>query len=185
MLRDSYTEEEVRRIIELVSENVKTGKPSNLLPYICKENKPCWAIIARQIRTVEKYDLTPEKYWHGDREEFDWLLILLSSGYPSTDELLRLGERKTNGDIQRIADCYFQHVAVMFDFVKRHHGYVVLRPSDYMLTLYPHVAGLIYVYTEEKWNHSTHSDINGPFMIINEDELDQVSELIRKKVYKY
>jgi hypothetical protein len=173
----SYTPKELSTLVQYCIE-----AHMDLLPYYCRENKVVWADIKRSAVVVKKYNITPERFWHGNENEFTWLLVLLSRGYPSPNELLRLAERGTSGEIKSIASHHYQYVAAMFDFVKSHHGYVVLRPTEYMVKLYPHAEGMLYVYTREKWAHNELADISGVVLIIHNDELGQLPGLLKKKL---
>ena len=173
----NYTNTEISRIVE-DSLEVQT----NLFPYYCKENMDCWWIIKRCIVAVKKYDITPELYWHGDSSEYAELLSLLSGGYPSPDELLNMAKSRTIGDIKNIAAHFYQYISVMFEYVKTHHGYVVLRPSAYMQTLYPNSKDMLYVYTTNKWSHSETSNIGGAVLTFRADEMESFPKLLKNKL---
>ena len=155
---------------------------TNLLPYCCRDNIDCWTIIRWFVKTVKKYDITPERYWHGSSSEFTWLLVLLSGNYPSPKELLRMARDITTGEIKNIADHFYQHINVMFNFVKQHHGYVVLSPTSYMQSLYPNSKDMLYVYTSDKWSHNESSHIDGAVLIFRADDMESFLVLLKKKL---
>jgi hypothetical protein len=164
----------------LVDNCIKTQ--TNMLPYCCRENIDAWMTITRCIRAVEKHKITPEQYWHGNYKEFTQLLILLADGYPSPTELLVTAEKGTTDEIQNIAKHFYQYIVVMFDYVKTHHGYVVLRPSSYMQNLHPNSKDMLYVYTTDKWTHKEHSNIGGAVLILPEAEINSLPSLLKKKI---
>jgi hypothetical protein len=164
----------------LVRNCLEAGK--DLLSYFCRENIDAWWLITRCIRVVEKYNITPERYWHGNYEEFTELLTLLDAGYPNPNALLELAQNKTNGEIRNISNHFYQRIAVMFDFYKKHHGYVVLRPSAYMQKLYPDSNGMLYVYTIEKWTHNEGSGIDNPVLVFREEEISSFPEMLKKQL---
>jgi len=163
----------------IIKDSIEVRKDLSL--YYCCENVECWPAIKRNIRVVEEYEITPEKYWHRSTDEFEWLLTLLSSDYPSPKTLLNLAKKETNGEIKDIADHYFQHVNVMFEHVKNYKGYVVLRPSSFMQSLYPSSKNMLYVYTTDKWANQGLSDIDGEFLIFCEDRLNDLPVLITER----
>ena len=127
---------------------------TNLYGFICVENFNAIYSIVRSIRAVKEHNIVPELFWHGNEDEFTWFLVLLSDmrcGYK--DELIELAKTGTTGEIKGIADHFYQHICVMFDFVKRHKGYVVLKPTDYMSTTYPHTKEKLFVFTDNVWEH--------------------------------
>ena len=154
----------------------------NMLPYVCRENIDSWHAIKRNIRVVVKHSITPEQYWHGDAKEFEWLLTLLSDDYPSKEELLKLASHRTKGEINNVANYFYQHVVIMFSYVKEHHGYCVLRPTAYMECLFPDSKGCLYVYTLDKWNHNETSCIDGAVLVLNENEMNELPRLLKKKL---
>jgi hypothetical protein len=172
-----FNEAEVSTII---SDSLETA--TNLLPYYCKENRECWWSIKKSIRAVTKHNITPEEYWHGNADEFIWFLAMLSSGFPSEQELLRLARRKTSGEIKMLADHYYQHMNVMFDHETTHHGYVVLRPTEYMLTLYPGAKDTLYAYTRDKWVHKELSGIDKAVLVFQADQISNFPDLLKKKL---
>jgi len=172
-----YTADELSQIVK---DCLETG--TDLLPYYCRENKACWWLIKCCIHAVVKYGITPELYWHGNSKEFEWLLTLLADTYPSSGELLALARKGTTGEIQNIARHHYQHIGVMFDFVKSHHGYAVLSPTAFMQNLYPGTKGLLYVYTSEKWAHKDSSGIDSPALVLRADEIGSLGELLGKKL---
>ena len=172
-----YTSKELTRIVDDSMEVC-----TNLLPYYCKENMDCWWVIKKCIKAVQKYNIVPELYWHGDNGEYTQLLILLSNGYPSPIELLKMAIRGTKGEIKNIACYFYQYLSAMFDLVKTYHGYVVLKPSAYMLTLYPESKDMLYVYTREKWTHNENSEIDGAVLIFRANEAGQLPAMLKKKL---
>lgn len=172
-----FTNEEFTRIVD---DSLEVHM--NLLPYYCRENIDCWPAIKRGIKAVKKYSITPELYWHGNRDEFEWLLVLLSDGYPSPEELLKLAKGGTKGEIYNIVEHFYQYVSVMFNHVKTHHGYVVLSPTAYMQNLYPNSKDMLYVYTSEKWSHKERMHIDGAVLVLRADEIGSFRELLRKKL---
>jgi hypothetical protein len=176
----NFSESEMNEIIQI---SLKIN--DNVLPYLCRENYSCRYSIARHFATVKKHNLVPETYWHGSSEEFEGLLVLLSDDYPYPGELLSMAHSETGRAIRNIVNYHYQHVVVMFSHVKRHHGYDILRPTEYMTTLYPHAAGKLYVYTNEIWNYNESHSIKTPFLLIDESQLSEIRSLIHKKVYGY
>jgi len=139
-------------------------------------------MIKQHIRVVTKYNITPECYWHGSFKEFSWLLILLADGYPNPQRLLDLASKGTTDEIKNIADYHYQYVNVMFDFVKSHKGYVVLRPTAHMQELYPDSKDMLYVYERHIWSHNDSSRIDGEVLILHTDEIGLLSQLLKKKL---
>lgn len=176
----TFSETEMNEVIQ-ISMEVQT----NMLKYICKENFDCRYAIKRHFRTIIQHNIVPEHYWHGNSSEFEWLLVLLSDNYPGKQELLTLALTKTNDKVKNIADYFYQHINVMFDYVKRYAGYDILRPSEYMLRLYPHASGKLYVYTSDKWNHNEVSSIEKAFMMIDQTQVDELPKLISVKIRGY
>lgn len=176
----TFSETEMNEVIQ-ISMEVQT----NMLKYICKENFDCRYAIKRHFRAVIKYNIAPELYWHGNNSEFEWLLVLLSDNYPGKQELLTMALTKTNDEIKNAADYFYQHIIVMFDYVEKYAGYDILRPTEYMLSLFPHANGKLYVYTEDKWNHKELSGTEGAFMIIEQSQVGELPKLISKKIRGY
>lgn len=174
----NYTDAELN---EIVKDSIELQ--TNMLRYYCRDNlHECRSAIKRHIRAIKENDIIPEKYWHGNIKEFEWFLVLLSDGYPGKPILLNLAKKKTNGEIKRLADHYYQHINVMFDYVQAYAGYVVLQPTEYMLALYPEYKDILFVYTQNKWSHNQLSDIDGVFMVISSSQLHILPELIKKKI---
>jgi len=173
----NFTQGEISVLIKFCIET-----QTDLLPYCCRENFDAWWSIARRIGVVKKYNITPECYWHGDYTEFTQLLILLADGYPSPKELLKAAEKKTTGEIKNIANHFYQYIIAMFDYVKTHHGYVVLKPTAYMQSLYPHSKDMLYVYTSEKWTHNESSGIDKAVLALKADEIGSLQKLLRAKL---
>ena len=173
----NYTNDEISGIIE---DSLRTH--TNLFPYYCKENMDCWWVIRLCVKEVKEYGITPELYWHGSSNEYTSLLTLLSNGYPSPKELLNMAKNGTTGEIKNLAELYFQCKSVMFDHVKRHHGYVVLKPTAYMQNLYPHSKDMLYVYTADKWSHNESSGIDGAVLVFRADEMESFPKLLKNKL---
>ena len=173
----NYTSEEIFRIVEYSLE-----AQANLLPFCCKENIDCWWVIKCCIEAVKKYNVIPELYWHGSSSEYKQLLILLSDGYPRPSELLRMAEGGTTYEIENVAKHFHQYIGAMFELVKTHHGYVVLKPTAYMENLYPNSKGMLYVYTSDKWAHSERSDIDGTILTFKAEELGNFPQSLKKKL---
>jgi hypothetical protein len=93
-----------------------------------------------------------------------------------------MAARKTSGEIQNAANHFYQHMNVMFEFVKQHHGYTVLRPTSYMQSIYPDSAEMLYVYTNDKWARNAEISIGEPFLTLKTDEIGSLREMIRKKI---
>ena len=172
-----FTSNEMSQLI-----NYSIEANTNLLPYCCKENKYCWPAITRNIQAVIKYEITPEQYWHGNAAEFDWLLVLLSDGYPSTETLLSLARTETKCEIKNIAYHFYQHINVIFEHFKTHHGYVVLSPTTYMQSLYPDSIGRFFVYTTDKWSHRDLSDMDGAVLTFRADQSNDFPKMLTKKL---
>ena len=168
--------DQVKRIMEL---SLKAGV--DLLPYLCVENFFCCYQIARSIRTIMKYDIVPEVYWHGNEDDYKALITLLADDFPSKSELLRIAREETAGRIREMADHFYQKIEVMFDLLMTHAGYVVLKPTEFMLYFFPDVGDMLYIYTTEYWNHKSLSDTEKPFLVIHKSELDNLSALIKKR----
>ena len=176
----NFSEPELNEIIQMsIDANV------NMLKYLCKENYDCRYSIKRSLAAVVKHNIIPELCWHGNKQEFEWLLVLLSDGYPGEQELLQLACAGTNGEIRNIADHFYQHVNVMFSYVQKYAGYAVLQPSEYMLSLFPNIAGKLYVYAENRWIHRELSGIGDAFMIIDKEQLNELPSLVSKKIRGY
>ena len=176
----NFSDAELNEIIQM---SIDTH--TNMLKYLCKENYDCRHSIKRSLSAVVRHNITPELYWHGNKHEFEWLLVLLSDAYPSEQELLGLARTETNGEIENIADHYYQHMNIMFSYVQKYAGYDILRPAEYMASLYPSAAGKLYVYTSERWNHRERSDIGGAFMVIDREQLNELPSLVSKKIRGY
>jgi len=146
------------------------------------ENFNTWMTIARCIKVVKEYNITPEQYWHGNYDEFTQLLILLANGYPSPLELLGLAKGGTTSEIVNIAQHYYQYMIAMFDHVLSHHGYVVLKPTTYMQNLYPNSMDMLYVYTTEKWTYKEHSEIDKPVLVFPSNDMESFQQLLKKKI---
>ena len=172
-----YTDTELHKIV-----NDSLEVHTNLLPYYCKENSDCWSVIKLCIKAVKKYNITPELYWHGSGSEYTNLLVLLSNGFPSPEELLNMAKERTAGEIKNIAEHFFQYMSVMFEHVKSHHGYDILRPSAYMQSLYPNSNDMLYVYTKNKWSRNEESHIDGAVLIFRADEMESFPKLLKNKL---
>ena len=46
------------------------GARVNLLPYVNTDNFHCLSDISDNISTVVKYDITPEKYWNDNSDDY-------------------------------------------------------------------------------------------------------------------
>ena len=173
----NFTASELKMLVENC---IKTQ--TNMLPYCCRENIDSWMTITRCIKAVEKYNITPERYWHGNYNEYTQLVILLADGYPSPKELLTTAEKGTTNEIENISQHFYQHIVAMFEYVKMHHGYVVLRPTAYMQSFHPHSKGMLYVYTSNKWVHKERSSLDDVVIVLPEDEIDSLPALLKKKL---
>lgn len=173
-----FTPEEYERI---VLSSVRAGR--DLLPYLCRENLCCISEIQRHIGTVEKFHLTPEDYWSGSEDDYTQLIALLAGDHPGKPFLLMTARQRRPGGVSRHARAYWQRGEVMFEFVRRHAGYVALRPSAYMALLYPDLTGKLFVYPSEAWNNR---DLSGcdrePFLVLDEADADKLPELISKAI---
>ena len=69
-----------------------------------------------------------------------------------------------------------------FDYVKTHHGYVVLEPTAYMQNLYPNSKGVLYVYTTNKWSHKERSEIDKPVLVFPAGDMESFPQLLKKKI---
>lgn len=172
-LNRDFTAKDIPRLIDACLLAQK-----NILPYVYTDNMECLWFISRNIGIIEKHGIYPDKYWHGDAEEFESFISLLSSDFPCKEELLRMAKEKTNGVFHGIADHYYQRVILMFDQVKRHHGYDILRPTEYMLLLYPDAFGKWYIYTNDVWNHAASKTMTQPLFTVPEGN----EGLFRKKL---
>lgn len=170
-----FSLEEMSRITE---HSIRAG--INLIPYVCRECMDCLQTITNCIRAVRTYNVTPERFWNGDRDDYSYLILLLSSDYPSKELLLQTALEKRKGEITGIAHKYYQHVVAMMDYVKDHAGYVVLKPSEYMCHIYPEQKDKFFVYTRDIWIHCKGTDINKPVMILTEEELCTLSERLNR-----
>lgn len=176
-LNRNFSAEDVARLIDISLTAYKS-----VFPYVCVDNIKCATYIGRSIGIVEKYGLFPDKYWHGEADEFISLLTLLSSDYPCKEELLRMAEKKTVNMIRGIADHYFQRVIVMFDHVKRHHGYDILRPTKFMLLYYPDAEGMWYVYTNDVYNHAELGTMKKPLFTVPEGDLELFNKGLKRLI---
>ncbi len=172
-----YSEEETKRLIEA---SVEVG--TNLMPYVNKELLDSLYLIQRNFRIIKYHDIRPERYWHGDMEEYHSLIMLLADGYPNKDVLLEMAEKPTNGALQNICSHFYQTIEVMFDYVEIYKGYDVLKPTEYMLHLHPDARGKYYIYTREYWANRTQKTIKPAVLVICEDELGSLPELMKKRL---
>lgn len=172
-----YSSGEFSRIVD---DSIEVS--TNLHPYYCKESVDCWWAIKKCVKVVKEYNITPELYWHGNSSEYTQLLVLLADGYPSPKELLNMARNGTTGEIKNIAAHFYQYISVMFEHVKTHSSYVVLRPSSYMQTLYPNSEDMLYVYTNDKWVHKESADIDDVVLTFKADEVESFPMLLKKKL---
>jgi hypothetical protein len=171
-----YSEEETKRLVEA---SVEVG--TNLMPYVNKELLDSLYLIQRNFRIIKYHDIRPERYWHGDMEEYHSLIMLVADGYPNKDVLLEMAEKPTNGALQNICSHFYQTIEVMFGHVQAYKGYDVLKPTEYMLHLHPDARGKYYVYPREFWAHMGTQHISPAFLVIDESELSALPALMKKR----
>ena len=101
-------------------------------------------------------------------------------GYPKT--LLGIAREGTTYEISNILQHLLQTISVMFEHEKTHHGYVLLKPTAYMESLYPNSRGMLYAYTTDKLARRDSSDIDGAVLIFKAEELGGFPLLLQKKL---
>lgn len=173
MDKKDFTQAEYNKIID-----ASIAVHVNLLPYVNTDNFQCLAHIGRCVSTVVKYDITPEKYWNGNADDYDNLICLLADGLPSAHYLLLVASQKIPGAISELSAKLYQEVNAMFSLKYRYAGYVVLTPSPYMLMVYPTLAGKLFCYTEDILHHGGQSEMGKPAFII--DDSDDSSVLFKE-----
>lgn len=158
---------------------------ANLLPFVCKENLCCIRTIQENIGTLIKFKITPEDYWNGDENEFNWLVAMLSSDYPGKEFLLMTAKQKQPGRIFDLAQKFWQHIEVMFDFYSEYKGYVILQPTDFMASIYPELVDKLFVYTSNVWSHRNQPACNQElFLVLNKEQFHKIPELIHNEIYR-
>lgn len=175
-----FTPEQLNKLLEFSAQC-----QINLLPYVSTENFCCIDLIARTISTVKRYNIIPEVYWNGCEEDYRKLLCLLSDGYPAVDILLAVARQRIPGEVSAISQRFHQCTAVMMELESRYGGYVTLKASEFMLSIYPSMEGKLFVYTSDIWEHREDTDVNKPVLIIDDiDHIqkDQIPKLIRENL---
>ena len=160
---------------EIINQSIKAYV--NLLPYVNTDNFQCLSYIRDGISAVVKYDITPEKYWNGNADDYSSLIILLSNSYPSPHFLLSVASLKISGAISEIRTKFYQEVGQMFTLKHRYKGYVALEPTPYMLMLHPSLEGKLFCYTEDVLYNGAHGDTGKPLFIIDEKAGSAMAEM--------
>ena len=150
----------------------------NLLPYVNTENICSIDIISSTLDVIKEYGIIPEVYWNGNEEDYRKLLCLLSDGFPAKSILLAVARQRIPGEITAISKRYHQYTESMMEFVSRYGGYVILKPSGYMLTVYPTMKDKLFVYTSEIWEHRDGTEIDNPILIVDEAQQGEIPQMI-------
>lgn len=174
-----FTAQEWERIIE---QSVQAG--TNLTPFVCRENFDCLYMIARCIRTAKKFRITPEEYWSGNQADYTSLLTMLEAGFPARKLLLSIAREKQPGEIEEIAQRFCQYSGAMLELDSRVHGYVVMRPSEYMKSLFPSMAEKLLVYTVDVFENPL-SDVDSPVLVVEQSERGTIAQKLRKHVQTF
>lgn len=102
----------------------------------------------------------------------------MSDEFPAKGILLAVARQRIPGEITAISKRYHQYAESMMEFVSRHGGYVILKPSDFMLTAYPTMKDKLFVYTSEIWEHRDGTKIDNPILIVDASQKDDIPEMI-------
>lgn len=77
----NFSLEEMSRITE---HSIRAG--INLIPYVCRECMDCLQTITNCIRAVRTHNITPERFWNGDPDDYSYLILgivfIIRSPYP-------------------------------------------------------------------------------------------------------
>ena len=144
------------------------GARVNLLPYVNTDNFHCLSDISDNISTVVKYDITPEKYWNDNSDDYKALINLLGVGYPATHYLLLVASQKVPGAVSGVSAMFFERVNQMFTLRYQRGGYVALTPTPYMLMLHPTLEGKLFCYTEDILFNGGNGNVGKPLFIIDD-----------------
>lgn len=150
----------------------------NLLPYVSTENICCIDIISRTVSSIKEYGIIPEVYWNGNEEDYRDLLCLLADGFPAISVLLAVARQRIPGEISAISKRYHQYTEAMMELESRYGGYVVLKPSEYMLSMYPSMKEKLFVYTSNIWEHMDATEIENPILIVDNAQRDEIPKMI-------
>lgn len=173
MKNRDFTPEQLERLLDYSVECEE-----NLLPYVSTENICCIDTISRTLNAVKEYGIIPEVYWNGNEEDYRKLLCLLSAGYPAKSLLLAVARQKVSGEITAISKKYHQYTGEMMEYVSRYAGYVILKPSEYMLTVYPSLKDKLFVYTSNVWEHCDATETEDPILIVDASQRNDIPEMI-------
>lgn len=164
---------------EIINQSIKSHV--NLLPYVNTDNFQCLSDISDGIYTVVKYDITPEKYWNGNADDYKALINLLGVCYPSTHYLLLVAAQKIPGAVSEISANFYQEVNKMLWLKHQYRGYVALEPTPYMLMLHPTLEGKLFCYTEDILFNGARSNLGKPLFIVDDNSDYEALEAEMKK----
>ena len=164
---------------EIINQSIKAHV--NLLPFVNTDNFQCLSDIGNNISTVVKYDITPEKYWNGNDDDYRILINLLGECYPSPHFLLFVASQKVPGAVFEMSAKFYQEVNQMLTLRYRYKGYVALMPTPYMLMVHPTLEGKLFCYTEDILFNGTRGNLGKPLFIIDDNSDCAVLEAEMKK----
>ena len=150
----------------------------NLLPYVNTDNICCIDIISKSVDVIREFGIIPEVYWNGNEEDYRKLLCLLSDNFPAKSILLAVARQRIPREITGISNRYHQYAESMMELVSRYGGYVILKPSEYMLAVYPTMKDKLFVYTSNVWEHRDGSEIDAPILIVDDSQKEDIPKMI-------